>query len=135
MADTEKITINMSVVDLGKIDLLVEEGFYSSRTDLIRTGIRNLLNAHEQHIEQVVVRKAMAIGIAGFGRRELENAVENGTMLDIRVVGMAIIEKNVTPELARAAIQSLKVHGVLKASKAVKEALADRMRQGNLPHP
>lgn len=128
MADTEKITINMSVVDLGKIDLLVEEGFYSSRTDLIRTGIRNLLNSHEQHIDQVVVRKAMAIGIAGFGRRELESAVENGTMLDIRVVGMAIIEKNVTPELARAAIQSLQVRGVLKANEAVKEALADRIK-------
>jgi Arc/MetJ-type ribon-helix-helix transcriptional regulator len=125
---TEKITINLSVVDLGKIDLLVEEGFYSTRTDLIKTAIRNLLSTHEAYIGQVVTRKSLVIGIAGFGKKQLEEAISENQQLDIRVVGMAIIENNVTPELARAAIHSLEVKGVLRVSAAVREALADRIK-------
>ncbi|MBI5931828.1 MAG: CopG family transcriptional regulator [Chloroflexi bacterium] len=125
---TEKITINLSVVDLGKIDLLVEEGFYSTRTDLIKTAIRNLLNTHESHIGQAVTRRAMAIGIAGFGRKELEAAVAQDQQLEIKVVGMAFIEGNVTPELAQAAIHSIEVKGVLRASDVVKKALGDKIK-------
>lgn len=125
---TEKITINLSVVDLGKIDLLVEEGFYSTRTDLIKTAIRNLLNNHDAHIGQAVTRKSLAIGIVGYGRKELEAALAKNQQLDIRVVGMALIENNVTPELAQAAIHSLEVKGVLRISAAVREALADRIK-------
>lgn len=125
---TEKITINLSVVDLGKIDLLVEEGFYSTRTDLIKTAIRNLLNTHEAHIGQVVTRKSFAIGIVNYGRKDLETAAANDQPLEIKVVGMAFIDNNVTPELAQAAIHSLEVKGVLRASEAVKKALGDKIK-------
>lgn len=127
MSETEKITVNLSVVDLGKIDLLVQEGFYSSRTDLIRTGIRNLLNTHDSAIQDTIVRRTMAIGIVGYGKDELEKVLAEGNQLDIRVIGMLMLSKNVTPELATAAIHSIEVRGVFRASNAVKQALADRM--------
>ncbi len=129
MADTEKITINMSVVDLGQVDLLVEEGFYSSRTDFIRTAIRNQLSTHADVVKQTVTRRTMVLGAVGYNRRDLEQVRQAGSMLDIRVVGLAGIAEDVTPELALATIQSIEVHGVLRASPAVREALGERIRK------
>lgn len=128
MADTEKVTINMSVVDLGQVDLLVEEGFYSSRTDFIRTAIRNLLANHSEVVKQSVVRKTMAIGAVNFSKGELEKAVADGSQLEIRVVGLLDLSNDISPELARAAIQTIKVLGVFRATSEVKAALADRMQ-------
>lgn len=127
MADTEKVTINMSVVDLGQVDLLVEEGFYSSRTDFIRTAIRNLLNQHSDEVKQSITRRTMAIGAIGYNRAELEQVRQNGEMVEVRVVGLFALTQDVTPELALATIQSIKVMGVFRASDAVKAALADRI--------
>ena len=127
MADTEKITTNPSVVDLRRIDLLVEQGFYSTRADLIRTAIRNQLDIHAQVIEQTVVRKSLAVGVMAYNRSDLDRVIADGEQLDIRVVGMLVLKNDITPELAKAAIRSLKVSGVLKASPAVKEALSDRI--------
>lgn len=129
MADTEKVTINMSVVDLGQVDLLVEEGFYSSRTDFFRTAIRNLLVVHSEVVKQSVVRKTMAIGAVGYSKGELEKFVAEGQQLEIRVVGLFVLPTDVSPELARAAIHSLKVLGVFRASDEVKAALADRIQE------
>jgi Arc/MetJ-type ribon-helix-helix transcriptional regulator len=128
MTDTEKITINMSVVDLGQVDLLVEQGFYSSRSDLIRTAIRNQLARHSDVLKETVVRKEIVVGVLVYSRADLERKQAAGDKLDIRVVGMAHIGKDVTPDLARDVIQSLHVYGVLRASPAVKDALADRIR-------
>ena len=127
MADTEKITINLSVVDLGHVDLLVEQGLYSSRSDLIRTAIRNQLNTHGEVVQQAVVRKALALGVLVYDHRDLEAKLAKGEMLDIRIVGMVVLSKSITPELARQAIRSIQVYGVLRASPEVKDALADRM--------
>ena len=127
MADSEKITINMSVVDLGKIDLLVEEGFYSNRTDFIRTGIRNQLDKHADEVKQTVTRKTMAVGVVVYGRKSLEKYQAAGEKVTIWVVGSVILSENVSAELALDTIESIKVHGVFKASQKVKEALADRI--------
>lgn len=128
MTDTEKITINLSVVDLGQVDLLVEQGFYSNRSDLIRMAIRNQLSTHAEAVKQTVVRKQMAIGVLIYSRKDLEAKRAAGEKLDINVVGMANIASDVTPELALDTIQSLQVYGVLRASPAVRDALADRIR-------
>ena len=127
MADSEKITINMSVVDLGKIDLLVEEGFYSNRTDFIRTGIRNQLDKHREEVRQTVTRKTMAVGVVTYGRKSLEARREAGEKVSAWVVGSLIIADDVSAELAQDTIESIKVYGVLKASNKVKNALADRI--------
>jgi Arc/MetJ-type ribon-helix-helix transcriptional regulator len=127
MADTEKITINLSVVDLGRIDLLVEQGFYSTRTDFIRTATRNQLDTHSEEIQQVVARKSLAVGVMGFNRADLERVIADGEQLDIRVVGMLVLKNDIKPDLAKAAIRSLKVSGAFHASEAVKEALSDRI--------
>ena len=127
MADTEKITINLSVVDLGHVDLLVEQGLYSSRSDLIRTAIRNQLNTHGEVVQQAVVRKSLALGVLVYDHRDLEARLAKGEMLDIRIVGMVVLAQSITPELARQAIRSIQVYGVLRASPEVKDALADRM--------
>lgn len=127
MADSEKITINMSVVDLGKIDLLVEEGFYSNRTDLIRTGIRNQLDKHTEEVRQTVTRKTMAVGVVSYGRKSLEARRAAGERVSALVVGSVVIADDVSAELALDTIESIKVYGVLKASDKVKNALGDRI--------
>ena len=124
----EKITINLGYVDLGQIDLLVQEGFYANRTDLIRTAIRNQLVAHADVVRQVVARKTLVLGIQHFSAADLRAVQASGEALQIRVLGLATIALDVTPELALAAIDSVVVLGALHASPAVKAALAGRIR-------
>ena len=126
--DTEKITINLGFVDLGHIDLLVQEGFYSNRTDFIRTAIRNQIERHADVVRKAVTRKSVDLGLRHFSRDDLEAVREAGNMLDIRVLGLASIAADVPPELARATIASLSVLGALHASADVRAALADRMQ-------
>ena len=127
VGETEKLTINLGVVDLGQIDLLVQEGFYSNRTDLIRTAIRNQLSVHADAIKGTVARRTLVLGLQLFSRADLERARAAGRMLDIQVVGLARIADDVTPQLARATIQSVVVLGAFHASPAVRKALADRI--------
>lgn len=125
---TEKITINLGVVDLGQIDLLVQEGFYSNRTDFIRTAIRNQLATHAEVIRETVARKTFVLGLQHYSRRDLEAVQAAGQRLQIQVLGLASIATDVPPELALATIDSIVVLGALHASAAVKAALADRIR-------
>jgi Arc/MetJ-type ribon-helix-helix transcriptional regulator len=128
VVDSEKITINLGMIDLGQIDLLVQEGFYSNRTDLIRTAIRNQLAAHADVIKQTVTRKSLVLGLQNFSRVDLEAVRDAGEKLQIQVLGLATIAPDVTPELALATIESVAVLGAFHASPAVKAALAGRIR-------
>jgi Arc/MetJ-type ribon-helix-helix transcriptional regulator len=128
VADSEKITINLGYVDLGHVDLMVREGFYSNRTDFIRTAIRNQLERHSDVVKQSTARKSLDLGMRNFRREDLEALQRAGEMLRINVLGLASIADDVTPELARATIASVSVLGALHASPAVKAALSDRMR-------
>jgi Arc/MetJ-type ribon-helix-helix transcriptional regulator len=126
LPESEKITINLGFVDLGHIDLLVEEGFYSNRTDFIRTAIRNQLGRHDDALKKTVSRRNLELGLRHFSRADLEGAVKRGEPLDIVVLGLASIADDVTPELAQRAISSIQVLGALRATPAVKAALGDR---------
>jgi Arc/MetJ-type ribon-helix-helix transcriptional regulator len=126
--DTEKITVNLGYVDLGQVDLMVQEGFYSNRTDFIRTAIRNQLERHADVVKQSTVRNSLDLGLRHYSRADLEAAQAAGQRLQINVLGLATIAPDVTPELARATIASVSVLGALHASPAVKAALADRTR-------
>jgi Arc/MetJ-type ribon-helix-helix transcriptional regulator len=126
--ESEKITINLGFVDLGQVDLLVEDGFYSNRTDFIRTAIRNQLLTHGEVLKKSVARREMVLGLQRYSRKDLENVVAAGEKLQIHVLGLAIIDDDVTPQLARQAIASIAVLGALRASAEVKAALADRTR-------
>jgi Arc/MetJ-type ribon-helix-helix transcriptional regulator len=126
--ELEKITINLGVVDLGQIDLLVQEGFYTNRTDFIRTAIRNQISAHADAVKQTVARKTLVLGLQHYTRRELEEVRAAGESLQIKVLGLASIADDVPPELALATIDSVVVLGAFRASPAVKAALADRIR-------
>ena len=128
MSETEKITINLGLVDLGQIDLLVREGFYQNRTDFIRTAIRNQLGAHVEAVRQTVARNELVLGLQHYTRRDLEALRAAGEKLEIRVLGLASIADDVSPELALATIDSIDVLGALRASPAVKAALAERIR-------
>ena len=123
----EKITINIGCVDLGQIDLLVQEGFYANRTDLIRTAIRNQLTTHGDAVRDVVSRKTLVLGIQHYSAADLQAVKASGEMLQIRVLGLASIGADVTPKLALATIGSLTVLGALHASPAVKAALRARI--------
>jgi Arc/MetJ-type ribon-helix-helix transcriptional regulator len=127
-AESEKITINLGFIDLGQIDLLVEDGFYSNRTDFIRTAIRNQLAAHGEVVKKSVARREMVLGLQRYTRRDLEKVLASGEQLQIQVLGLATIDDDVTPQLARQAIASIAVLGALRAPPAVKAALADRTR-------
>ena len=124
----EKITINVGFVDLGQIDLLVQEGFYANRSDLIRTAIRNQIAAHADALKQVVSRRTLALGIQSLAAADLEAVRARGEALDLRVLGLLTIAADVTPELALQTLRSVSVLGSLHASPAVKAALADRMK-------
>ncbi|CAA9406263.1 MAG: hypothetical protein AVDCRST_MAG55-1012 [uncultured Rubrobacteraceae bacterium] len=128
MSETEKITINLGLVDLGQVDLLVQEGFYSNRTDFIRTAIRNQLSTHAEVVRQTVARKTLVLGLENYTRHDLEAVREAGETLEIKVLGLASIADDVSPELALETIDSLVVLGALRASPAVKSALAGRIR-------
>ena len=128
MSETEKITINLGLVDLGQVDLLVQEGFYSNRTDFIRTAIRNQLATHADEVRQTVARKTLVLGLENYTRSDLEAVREAGETLEIRVLGLASIDDDVSPGLARETISSLVVLGALRASPAVKSALKDRIQ-------
>jgi Arc/MetJ-type ribon-helix-helix transcriptional regulator len=127
-SDSEKITINVGFVDLGHIDLLVREGFYSNRTDFIRTAIRNQLASHADAVKQSIVRHTFELGLRNVSRQELEASKAKGVRLRIQVIGLATINDDVTPDLARETIESITVLGALHASKEIKSALADRIR-------
>ncbi len=128
MNESEKITINMGMVDLGRIDLLVEEGFYGNRTDFIRTAIRNQLDKHSDEVAHVASRRDMVIGSLIYSRKELEQLKAKDEKLNIKVIGLFILSQDVTPELALATIESVVVHGAFKAPDDVKAALAERLR-------
>lgn len=127
MADSEKITINLGYVDLGHIDLLVQESFYSNRTDFIRTAIRTQLDRHGDAVKQSVARRQLDLGLRQYSRQDLEAVRAAGELLHIHVLGLAVIAAEVSPELARETIASIHVLGALQASPAVKAALSDRI--------
>lgn len=125
--DTEKITINLGYVDLGRIDLLVQEGFYSNRSDFIRTAIRSQLDSHRDVVARSIERHTMELGLRDYTRAELEALRDAGEVLHVKVVGLARLAPDITPDLARATIGSIAVLGALQASAEVKAALADRI--------
>ena len=127
MSDTEKITINIGSVDLGRIDLLVQEGFYASRADFVRTAIRNQLERQKTAVDSITSRKSMVIGTLSFTRHELEQKRDENEMINVKVIGMFILTDDVTPQLALDTIQSVTVRGVFKAPEDVKEALKNRL--------
>ena len=126
--ESEKITINLGFVDLGHIDLLVREGFYSNRTDFIRTAIRNQVLAHDEVLKRSVARRSMVLGLQRYTRQDLERLRAQGEQLHIHVLGLAVIDEDVSTELAAQTIASVVVLGALRASPEVKAALADRIR-------
>jgi Arc/MetJ-type ribon-helix-helix transcriptional regulator len=125
--DSEKLTLNLGFVDLGSIDLLVHDGFYSNRSDFIRTAIRNQLTTHADTAKKAASRLTLELGLRTFARQDLEAAQAAGKKLNIRVLGLAVIADDVTPDLARETIESITVLGALHASAEVKTALADRL--------
>ena len=125
--ESEKITINLGYVDLGRIDLLVREGFYSNRSDFIRTAIRKQLDSHVEAVSRSIERHTMELGLRDYSKAELEAQQAAGEVLHVKVVGLARIDPDVTPELALATIGSINVLGMLQASTEVKKALADRI--------
>jgi Arc/MetJ-type ribon-helix-helix transcriptional regulator len=127
-AESEKITINLGYVDLGHIDLLVQEGFFSNRTDFIRTAIRNQLSSHGDVLKQTVARRSMVLGLQRYTREDLERVRKAGEQLHIQVLGLASIDDDVPAMLAAQTIASISVLGALRASPTVRAALSDRIR-------
>jgi Arc/MetJ-type ribon-helix-helix transcriptional regulator len=127
--DTEKMTINVGVVDLGQIDLLVQEGFYSNRSDLIRTAIRTQLQSHADVVKQTIARRTLIVGLQDYHAADLERIEAAGQTLRIQALGLVRIAADVSPELARATIESVSVLGAFQCSEPVRNALSGRISQ------
>ncbi len=127
MADTEKITINLGVVDLGKIDLLVEQGFYTNRTDFIRSAIRANIDKHDTAVQETISRKNFVAGILMYDAGDLKRFEDKGETLDIHIIGMLVLGKDISPELANRVINSIRVFGVLDISDELRDALGDKI--------
>ncbi len=128
MPETEKITINMSAVDRGKVDLLVQEGLYSNRTDFIRTAIRSQLEKHNLEIQQSVTRHSYVIGVLVYDRSDLERMKEAGEKRTINLVGLLVLSDDIPPNLADEVIEGIQVRGIFHASERVKTVLADKIK-------
>jgi Arc/MetJ-type ribon-helix-helix transcriptional regulator len=128
MADTEKITINANAVELGKIDLLVEQGHYVNRSDFIRSAIRSQLEKHTFEVQQAVTRSSYAIGALSYNKSDMEKFQAKGERLKISIMGILHLQNDIPASLAAEVIESVQVRGVFQASEAVKAALADRMK-------
>jgi len=128
MSDTEKVSFNLSVVDLGKVDLLIEQGFYSSRTDFMVTAVRSQLAPHAVNIDDAVAKRSMIVGVHAVGRKTLEDLQAKHKQMDVSVVGLLVLAQDVAPELARATIRSVRIRGAFHASPEVKEALKNRLQ-------
>ncbi|REK75188.1 CopG family transcriptional regulator [Paenibacillus paeoniae] len=124
MSETEKITLNLGAVDLGQIDLLVEQGFYTNRTDLIRTGIRNQINLHAHEIKQMTQQKAITIGVQVLTNDHLESLLKQDQKLNLKVVGMLIVEPSVSIDLFRKVVETAKVYGIIKADNEIKKEIS-----------
>lgn len=127
MPETEKITINLGPVDLGRIDVLVEQGLYSNRTDLIRTAIRNQLDRHEPVIQAHAVKWSFVLGVESVTRSTLEEFRRQGKMISLRVIGMLKLADDIDPELALETIEAIRIRGSFQATPVLREALADRI--------
>ena len=128
MTETEKITINMGAVDLGKIDLLVQEGNYTNRTDFIRTAIRNQIDKHTVEIQQSVARNSFVVGLLSYSRSDLEGFIKKNERINLNIIGLFHLHNDITPELAKQAIESLRVRGIFQASDEIRDALSDRLQ-------
>ena len=127
MPESEKITINLGPVDLGQIELLVEQGFYANRAEFIRSAIQSQLQRHGEAVTSAATRQAYVVGAMSFGAKMLQKSLDKGERLQLNVIGFLGLSADITPELASAAIESVKVRGIFRAPEAVKQALADRM--------
>jgi Arc/MetJ-type ribon-helix-helix transcriptional regulator len=126
MSDTEKITLNLGAVDLGKIDLLVEHGHYSNRTDFIRTAIRSQLEKHTIEVQQAVVRDSFVIGVLTYSKKDFEKFKAKGEKIKMTVMGMLHLDKDIPASLAMEVVESVKVRGIFETSEELKSAIADR---------
>ena len=127
LPDTEKVSFNLSIVDLGKVDLLIEQGFYSSRTDFMVSAVRNQLATHSVNVSEAIAKYSMVVGVHAVERKTLEDLKAKHGQLAIKVLGVLSLSKDITPQLARATIRSIKIRGAFRASPEVKDALKDRM--------
>ena len=127
--ETEKVCINLPAAELGKIDVLVAEGLFASRTDLIRSGIRSILDVHDDAVRRVA-RTEARIGYQLLMRSELEAARNSRQKLTLFVVGVLRIQGSVTPDLADATIDRIRIFGTVRGPAEVLTRLEDRIIRG-----
>ena len=127
----EKLSVNLGPVDLGTIDVLVEEGFYATRADFIRSAVRRQLDEHKVALDAAIIRREFTVGFVHHNAAGLRAAKDKGQRLDIKVIGVLQLADDIDPDLAEEAIERIKVHGTLRAPKAVLARLGERAGKKN----
>lgn len=119
--NTEKLTININHVDLGKIDLLVDNGFYTNRTDFIRNAIRESLSKHGDYVEKLIEKSSSFIGVIKLSNQDLLRYEEKKEKHNIKVIGLLVIDQNIDFELLKKTVSTIKAKGTIIADKKIRE--------------
>lgn len=120
---TEKITINVNTSDLGKIDLLIHEGYYSNRTDFIKSAIKSQVNKHDDEINMILSskkKKDWFVGVYVLTEDELQALKRYGRKKAIRGMGLLIVDKDVSLDLMKTSISAIETYGVCRCSSEIK---------------
>lgn len=126
----EKLSVNFGPVDIGTVDLLVEEGFYASRADFIRHAVRTQLDEHKAAVQDATTRRDFSVGYVSLDAGYLRAAKKRKQRLDIKVVGVLHLQDDIDPALASEVIERVHVLGSFRAPEAVIGVLGDRVVRG-----
>ena len=117
-----KFSIDLSVVDHGKIEYLAERGFYLNRAEFVRTAIKNELLKHEDWLDREIKTRKMDVGIIDLRKEDLKALKERlGSPYHYFVIGRLRIDPAITADEMRWTAYKLKVYGKLECRPEIRD--------------
>ena len=125
METVEKVSVNMNIATLSQIDLLVDKGYYSNRSDFINQSVRQALDEKKSVIEEMGERQKdldfrWFIGVMSLEKEELLKAKENRIKIKIKGYGLLGIDAELD-DLVIENVESIAVKGKVICSDRIKK--------------
>ena len=127
---SEKVSVNINTSTLSSIDLLIDHGYYSNRSDFINQALREGIQKHQKTLDRIIDAKTEAngespnqwfIGVYGLEKREIDAAKSRGITMEIKGYGVLVIDAENDEEDLYPVIRSIKVKGKVVCQKRIKE--------------
>ena len=127
---SEKVSVNINTSTLSSIDLLVDNGYYSNRSDFINQALREGLQKHQNTIDRIIEKKTEQsgespnhwfIGVYGLEKQDVEQAKNRGVEMEIKGYGVLVIDEDIDEEVLFATVRTIKVKGKIVCKKSIKE--------------